>query len=177
MFKDLFIRKTLAELDEPAHNNYINSYKLKDGIGGGLWPFLFIVEDSIFSKTESYMDSIRLLDKLPVNSMIDYEAINAGYLLLQLQNYLNSNINAINTIDTNELIKIYPNPAIDRVSIDCADRLNLKMHVNNLIGKSVLQRNLSNGINEINIGSLLKGMYIVQIFEPDIDFQWKLIKN
>jgi len=83
----------------------------------------------------------------------------------------------LNDINNNYNIKIYPNPAIDRVSIDCADRNSFKMQVYNVVGACVLQRQLSNGTNDIDISFLTTGIYVIQLISADETFQQKLIKE
>ncbi len=67
------------------------------------------------------------------------------------------------TVSEPDFIKIYPNPATDKINIDCIDYKNLKIQVYNVIGKCVLQKELSNKINEVDINSLSKGMYIIKL--------------
>lgn len=83
----------------------------------------------------------------------------------------------INEMSYKKDMKIYPNPAIDRVYIDFADRQNIKMQIYNVVGKCVLQRDLNNDKNEIDISTLTKGIYIVQMTSTDWTFNQKLIKE
>jgi len=83
----------------------------------------------------------------------------------------------INEINYQNEIKIYPNPAIDRVSIDCAQRQDLKMQIYNVVGVRVLQRELNNGTNDIDVSSLSKGIYIIKLTGTDWTVQRKLTKE
>ena len=83
-----------------------------------------------------------------------------------------------NSIDKN--IQIYPNPAIDIIHINFVESpaswaVNLQIY--NIIGECVLQNELSNKTNEIDISSLSKGIYVIQIKTSDKTIQRKLIKN
>ncbi|MCX6271767.1 MAG: T9SS type A sorting domain-containing protein [Bacteroidetes bacterium] len=74
-------------------------------------------------------------------------------------------------------VSVYPNPADDRISINYNGNHKVEISVFNILGECVLQGELTNGIHEINISSLERGLYEIRI---TID-QWteiqKLIKN
>ena len=74
-------------------------------------------------------------------------------------------------------LSIYPNPATDKVFINISKEQDLKMQVYNMIGECVLQKELYNRENEINISSLSKGIYIIQLTGADKSIQHKLIKE
>jgi uncharacterized protein (TIGR02145 family) len=82
-----------------------------------------------------------------------------------------------NEINDDMKMEIYPNPAIDKVYIDCADRKTLKIQVYNIVGKFVLQKDLNNNTNEIDISSLTKGIYILKFTSPEGIIEKKLIKE
>lgn len=84
---------------------------------------------------------------------------------------------AINEKSIDNQIHIYPNPAIDRLYVDCFDRKNLKIQVYNIIGDCVIHSILTNGTNEIDISSLTTGIYIIRLTGADGTIQQKLIKN
>ena len=74
-------------------------------------------------------------------------------------------------------MQIYPNPSIDRVFIDFAEIQKLNMQIYNMIGKCVLQSNLTSATHEINISSLKAGIYIIQLTGTDWTIQQKFIKK
>jgi hypothetical protein len=74
-------------------------------------------------------------------------------------------------------ILVYPNPAKDRISIDCPERQNVNLYIYNLIGETVLQRKLANAENEIDISLLSTGMYIVKVTGLDWTVQKKMIRG
>jgi len=74
-------------------------------------------------------------------------------------------------------IQIYPNPAIDRIYIDNAEKQDFKMQVYNIIGACVLQNDLTSGTNMIDISSLTTGIYLIQLTGTNGTYQQKLIKN
>jgi len=86
-----------------------------------------------------------------------------------------SNINDQTWIDQN--IKIYPNPAFDRVYIDYSEYQGLEIIVYNLFGDCVFQDVLTKGVNEIDISTLTSGVYFIRVTGPDGAIQRKLIKK
>jgi len=83
----------------------------------------------------------------------------------------------INEINSQEKIDIYPNPAIDKIYINCAEKQNLKMQVYNSVGQCVLQKELSNKSNTVDISSLTRGIYIIKLITPDGTYIKKIIKE
>ena len=107
-------REIRAFLFDSIDVDFIDSYKLRDSLGGGLWECTFPLEDEIFDETEEFMNDIRMSGTLYINSILDKESSLAAYALTQLQNCYNSTIVGIND-DTS--IKIYPNPCSDNLYI------------------------------------------------------------
>ena len=60
-------------------------------------------------------------------------------------------------------MNIYPNPATDKVYININEIQSTKMQLYNMVGECVLQRDLNNKMNEIDISTLSKGIYIIEI--------------
>jgi uncharacterized protein (TIGR02145 family) len=74
-------------------------------------------------------------------------------------------------------INIYPNPAIDHVIIDCGEKQNIGISIYNIVGKLLFQKESKSSSNEIDIGSLSKGIYVIQITGSDWTVKRKLIKE
>ena len=83
----------------------------------------------------------------------------------------------IEDIGNQENLKIYPDPASDKIFIDCAKRQNMKMQVFNVIGDCVFQSELKSGTNEIDISYLTTGLYVIRLTGTAGTIQKKLIKN
>ncbi len=83
----------------------------------------------------------------------------------------------INEINYQGKMKIYPNPAIDKIYITSAERQDVKMQVYNMIGECILQKALNNGVNNIDISSLSKGVYIIILTGYEWTVQRKLTKE
>ena len=83
----------------------------------------------------------------------------------------------IYNINDMNMLKIYPNPATDNIFIDCADGQYLDISIYNLVGELVGIKKLNCKANEIDIGFLPKGIYIIQIITSDWKVQRKFIKE
>jgi uncharacterized protein (TIGR02145 family) len=75
-------------------------------------------------------------------------------------------------------IRIYPNPAIDKINIDFSN-LNqfCIVTIYDLSGKIIVQKQIKQLQNEINISSLINGIYIIEISDAQFISQKKLIKR
>ena len=98
-------------------DNYIDTYKLQDSLGGGLWSCTYPIEDGVFADTELYMDSLRMSTTLPVISMINKESVIAENVLTQLQYCFSSQPFDIDEIEITDLIQVYPNPFNNGINI------------------------------------------------------------
>ena len=97
-----------------------------------------------------------------------------GFSLRCVKNSSASQIND-NSIDNH--IQIYPNPAMDMIFIDWANKNDFKMQVYNIIGECVLQGNLKSESNMIDISPLTSGIYMIRLTGTDRIILKKLIKN
>ncbi len=104
----------------------------------------------------------------------DYNPKVAG---LSIRCLSDSTANGINEINNKEGFQIYPNPAIDRIVIVYNKSRNTNISLYNILGECKLQRELNNFVNEIDIGSLPKGIYIIKISGKQETIQKKLIKE
>jgi uncharacterized protein (TIGR02145 family) len=107
------------------------------------------------------------------NLMGGYSSKTCGYSVRCIRD----STTVIKEFNNKEEIKIYPNPAIDRVYIDCAERQVVKMQIYNVVGECVLQGQLSNGTNDIDVSSLSKGIYVIKLTGTDLTVQRKLTKE
>ena len=62
-------------------------------------------------------------------------------------------------------LKIYPNPAIDYLLIECGAENELKLELRDISGRQVLHKNFTGSL-EINIEALPRGIYIVSVADP-----------
>ena len=72
----------------------------------------------------------------------------------------------VNEAIKNTIIKVYPNPAKDNLTIDFNNELNslnTNVLIYNLQGQLLIQQQIKQEKTELNINSLAKGMYIVSL--------------
>jgi hypothetical protein len=100
--------------------------------------------------------------------------------------YLNPNFNSCfpPTVGINENIgslfyeiNISPNPASGKITIVSPEDQPLNLSVYNIVGELILHRALYNSTEEINISSLAKGVYIINVSAKDWVGQRKLVKE
>jgi uncharacterized protein (TIGR02145 family) len=88
------------------------------------------------------------------------------------------NITGTDNLNEYNEIKIYPNPMIDKINIDFTYKPQSSiLLVYNRIGKIILQKSLDQKENVININSLPKGLFIVEISNSKAISRKKLIKQ
>ena len=80
-------------------------------------------------------------------------------------------------INDNFNIQIYPNPATNKLTIQCPEKQTVKMQVYSTIGQCVLQSNLIKGPNDVDISSLPKGLYIIRLTSADWSVLGKFVKE
>lgn len=91
----------------------------------------------------------------------------ANWTNIDAQHFFSTNCGVgINETDNfNELVTVYPNPAIDYFNIEVSFSFNepYVMQLIDITGKVVQQETIKNGINRVNITKLAKGFYQVLI--------------
>jgi DNA-binding beta-propeller fold protein YncE len=80
---------------------------------------------------------------------------------------------------SNNLLKIYPNPASSEISLELnSDLKNAELSVINILGERVLTQYLGiSQISSIDISSLTNGIYFIQIRDNNKTFTQKFIKQ
>ncbi|NOX90777.1 MAG: hypothetical protein GXO77_17390 [Calditrichaeota bacterium] len=108
--------KIRSELfDYPESKYYIDSYKLLDGEGGGIWTDLFPAEDSIFTAGESWLQKWRQ-DAPDIQEMLTVEKNYAQFAYQTLQKTYDKLTTDIPVFENSEpvtrfeLQQNYPNP-------------------------------------------------------------------
>lgn len=67
--------------------------------------------------------------------------------------------------DGSQSVNVYPNPAVNNVSIDAQGYDNARAVIYNVLGMQVAARQLQNGVNQISVGHLPNGVYNVHIVD------------
>ena len=79
--------------------------------------------------------------------------------------------NFVGIKETNRLTThIYPNPASDRINIVFNEKKSARANICNFLGVQLKETNLTQGINTIDIKTLPKGIYFIQIEENVFKF-------
>jgi len=86
-------------------------------------------------------------------------------------------VTKITETGADDVFKIYPNPANESITIKCLEKNGIKLDISNIVGECVLQKELNNNVNEIDIGLLPAGIYIVKVSGSNWTVQQKLIKE
>ena len=84
---------------------------------------------------------------------------------------------SINDMNLKNDIKFFPNPAKERIYLNNSENQIILVKVYNLVGECVLKKNIIDSKTEININSLLKGLYIIELTSENCAVQSKLIKE
>jgi uncharacterized protein (TIGR02145 family) len=83
----------------------------------------------------------------------------------------------MNTPELAAAVRIFPNPAVDRISIDCGTEQEVDMTMYSLNGACVIQKKLKASMNQIDISFLPTGSYIIRLKSDDWVLQRKLIRS
>lgn len=150
--------------------NRLNSIDFSnDSIGyivGDNGDFLGTQDAGITWDSEPFLNSI---DLIYVRTFNDYTYIldSNGYL------YSNHDISSI-SINSNESIAIYPNPAIDFISIIVPQTIrDYKVNVYDMQGRKILSTNE----NRIDLESIESGVYLIIVIANNQTYNTKLIKQ
>lgn len=127
----------------------------------------------ILVKETSVTDSVNIIDEY-------YYAPNAGIVKMQRlfhrgdpQAYIASLTDilaydchaGLKDIENENNISIYPNPASDIINLEIenSNNKNLTLDIYNILGKKLRTEKISNNQNQINVGNLNNGTYILEI--------------
>lgn len=83
----------------------------------------------------------------------------------------------INNINEIENFNIYPNPSKDRIVITCTNNIMVKMSIYNITGELLIKSELNSKRNEVDLSTLVKGIYIIKLTGTDWTAQKKIIKE
>jgi photosystem II stability/assembly factor-like uncharacterized protein len=114
-----------------------------------------------------------------VYTAVDFPERCTGYVSnnLGIMLKVTCTVTGLNTYNDINKFNVYPNPAIDMISIVCTESREIKIQVNNMVGECVLQKKLINGTNNIDISSLSKGIYVIKLIGTNWTGQKELIKE
>ncbi|MDZ7295323.1 MAG: T9SS type A sorting domain-containing protein [candidate division KSB1 bacterium] len=131
--------------DYTENSNYIDSYKLRDGKGGGFWARLFPAEDAIFVTAES-LTVVWRGGAAPPQEMLQAEAVLAAQALSVLHQAYEDYLTSVIAADRSEgpggfaLSEPYPNPWNSATSLTLTVPEPAQVHVGvyNAAGQKVV---------------------------------------
>ena len=103
--------------DFSGGSEYINSFKLLDGKGAGLWTCTFPFEDSVLQTTRRFMDSVRALPAVPKERLLAKEKELAAAALHRLQHCRQSLLSGVRFSKTATGFFVFPNPVTTCLNI------------------------------------------------------------
>ncbi len=121
----------------------------------------------------NYHTVFDVVDSINIDYCAEMTKITMAMLISGAQFYTGIDENHKSGIQIN--VKLYPNPATDRITIDNAENQNLNISVYTIVGDFVLQKVLTNNKNIIDISSLSKGIYIIRLTNTNGTMLQKLI--
>lgn len=100
-----------------------------------------------------------------------------GYGIPNLFSALNTALN-IEDVENNNNISIFPNPAKDFVFVKTpSNKEGFKVVFFDVLGKQVIKESINKTNNQINVSSLSKGIYIINVKSESAQKSFKFIKN
>ena len=99
-----------------------------------------------------------------------------GWIKLSVSNYNQFVVTEYALSFLDSPIKIYPNPVVDNVTIQCGYLENSDFKVYNLLGEIVLQSKLVKGLNQVDLSELRHGVYSLQVSGLDYLIQKQIVK-
>ena len=132
--------------DYLPNTNYIDSYKLRNAEGGGLWARTFPAEDSIFTDAEAQLQQWRTNGVVNISAMEKIESGLARYALIQLKQAYTGLISSVSDTQSNtvtagfSLKQNYPNPfnPMTRIRFSLPVSCTIHLTIYNVTGKAVL---------------------------------------
>lgn len=164
--------------DYTENSNYIDSYKLLDGQGDGIWIDLFAAEDSIFISAENSLAGWRD-SSFAVSDLLTAQNDYAEYALASLDNIYNDLITSLPELAANGmpgdflLKQNYPNPfnMSTKIEFTIPSAGLVKIKIYDINGREVsrlIEQNLNAGNhtlnwNAVNTGELSSGIYLCRL--------------
>ncbi len=156
---------------ESVSNEFTTIY---DGYGTLITPFGFY-EDVIREKTVSEnILTYRWLKANPFSVIMELNLlINGDAVIYAYKETTSLNINEVNK---GNMISVYPNPSNFVVNLQLSNQSIIdKVLITDLTGKIVLQQNQN--ADQIDVQGLSGGMYVLQVFSENKEYQTKFIKK
>ena len=110
---------------------------------------------------------------------------NRGYIYFDYNTLVLTNVTlntialptGINEINKSGLLKVYPNPAKDKLVVSVSNTGNSIITISDVLGKAVKQIKTSELQTEINVSDLQDGIYFIQLTQDNTSYVEKVIIN
>lgn len=161
------IAKDIRELlfDDPDNPLYINSYRMRDSVGGGLWTCTFPTEDLILQSAETNLNAWRNLDSIPVDEMLEAENYLAEMAYESLESCYENLTVGVEVLAVNNEFLIYPNPASNSFSLVLPHGIEgILIQIINIQGTIIMHQEVSNDNLSFNVSTFPKGLYIIRLY-------------
>ncbi len=80
-------------------------------------------------------------------------------------------------IANKNFIKVYPNPAVNQLVIEVPNHEKAHLTITDVAGKTLMQRDLNSSSNKIDLTNLKSGLYIINIYDGQTKYEYKIIKK
>lgn len=144
---------------------YITTYKNGEYAGGGFFQGGGKVED--YTKVSIPIEYVDMNQAPDSASIVVYastfEQISEGTRLILDDFTLIDEALSVNSISTNNDVKIYPNPVQNELSIDLKNYSQANAKIISLNGNTVFETTLNTYQNKLDISGLDSGIYVVQV--------------
>jgi hypothetical protein len=168
-----------SELFDYLENlNYIDSYKLLDGEGGGIWPKIFAAEDTVFNITEQLLEGWRE-ETINTDEILNAESDLAASVHQKLQEVYSDLITDIENYSIEDypneftLSQNYPNPfnPSTKINFSIVNSGHVTIKIYDLLGKEVItliDQKMESGPHSVILNTtatnLSSGIYVYRIF-------------
>ena len=99
-----------------------------------------------------------------------------GWIKLNVSNYNQFTVKEYALSFLDSPIKIYPNPVVENVTIQCGYLENSDIKIYNVLGDIVLQSKLVKGLNQVDLSKLGHGVYSLQVSGLDYLIKKQIVK-
>jgi hypothetical protein len=90
---------------------------------------------------------------------------------------IKTNAVGVEEISAASPVKIYPNPASDKLNIQLPNAGNAEVNITDASGRIIFSPRVSAGNNSIDISALAQGFYVININTPEKKFTKRIVKE
>lgn len=158
----------------------IDTYKLIDEEGDGLWPCFFNEEDIIFDSAYALLDTWRTMGTLPVQDMLDAEVTFSEMAYDAMHSCFFPNPVSIDEIYSKNFIRIYPNPLRTEAKLEFEEYTpgeDIDFYMFDFMGREVCSNKVSSNPFVINRQNLSDGIYIWKVVRGGSIASGKIVVN